>query len=72
MIVKLTYFKDTGKYYTEGSYSSTLDNLGDIWHEVQNLRSNGALPGLTPGYPLFYILIDVPDHRNNHPKLLII
>jgi hypothetical protein len=36
MKVKLIYFKsDTGKYYAEGSYDTKVDDLYDIWDELE-------------------------------------
>lgn len=71
--VNLTYFKRTGKYYSDGFYTSDLDSLNDIWMEVNKLVDSGSLPGLVKekGRSEFIVSIDVPDHPNNHPRLII-
>lgn len=73
MEVKLTYFKDTGKYYSEGEYESVYGIdcfLGDVWNEVRRRRSIYKLPNISDG-SYFIILVEVPDHPNNHPKLIL-
>jgi hypothetical protein len=72
MQVNLTYFKQSGKYYSCGHYHTTdSESLLDIWCEVENRRNDGVLPGLVNGHSEFMVLIDVPDHPHNHPHLLV-
>lgn len=49
--VKLTYFKQSGKYYSEGTYTTEheLYHDFDIIPEVVVMRDNGNLPGLVTG-----------------------
>jgi len=69
--VKLIYFKDTGKYYSDGSYLSQRIHLWEIWDEVDQMFKKKKRPGLVDGNNEFYTLIEVPDHPYNHPRLWI-
>lgn len=71
MKVNLTYFKDTGKYYSEGSYETEKEHLFSIFQEVQQKVQDRILPGLVRGCSEFIVGIDVPDHPNNHPRLIV-
>lgn len=44
--VKLTYFKPSGKYYSEGEYNSAYTYAFDIYQEVRQLNKIANLPGL--------------------------
>jgi len=72
MLVKLTYFKPSGKYYSEVSYVSKKDSLGDIWDEVKQRRTAKLLWGLVSGHSEFHVLIDVPNHPHRHPRLILV
>ena len=69
--VKLTYFRRSGKYYTEGEYNSEKRHMHEIFDEVQLKSEMGTLPGLMKGHSDFIVLIDVPEHPNNHPRLVV-
>lgn len=71
MKVKLTYFKESGKYYSDGEYDTKIKNLFDIWDEVRQMLDSGIRPGLCDGANEFIVSVDVPDHEHNHPKLII-
>jgi hypothetical protein len=69
--VRLTYFKGTGKYYTEGSYLSRIPLMEGVWDEVRMLKRELRLPGLVEGAgDDFYILVEIPNHPHNHPRLI--
>lgn len=70
--VHLTYFRKHGSYYAEGKYTSYKQHLFEIWEEVTNLRNHGKLPGLTSGATEFNILIEVPNHPNAHPTIIML
>jgi len=70
-LVELTYFKETGKYYTSGSYFSKKEFLQEIKEEVLEMIKAGKLPGLTQGSSEFIIHISVPEHLDNFPQLII-
>jgi hypothetical protein len=71
--VRLTYFKKNGKYYESGAFTvDAIRSLLDIWQAVQEMRSDGFLPGLCEGAGReFIILINVPGHEHEHPHLLM-
>lgn len=71
MIVRLNYFKFSGKWYSSGEYRTKEKDLWKIWEEVKTMRIDGDLPGLVLGANEFIVLIDVPDHLYNHPHLII-
>lgn len=68
--VDLTYFRTTGKFYSEGSYETTVQHLWQIWEEVDRMRRERRLPGLQEGHSNYIVLVDVPDHEHNHPVLI--
>lgn len=72
MIVKLIYFKSSGRYYSEGSYMTNKENLGEIWEEVRGMQRTKNLPGLMAGHSEFHVSVDVPDHPHRHPHLILI
>lgn len=72
LTVKLTYFKQSGKYYSSGEFSTPADvQLFDVWEQVKEMRDSGNLPSLVSGCREFNILIEVPGHRHEHPRFLM-
>ena len=71
MKVELNYFKNTGKWYTEASYETNLKDLHSIWNEIRGMKETKELPGLISGHGDLLILVDVPEHPNRHPHLII-
>ena len=70
-LVELTYFKNTGKYYSIGGYHSYMLHMHEIYQEVRELKELGKLPGLVNGAIHFIVLINVPDHEDNVPHLIL-
>jgi hypothetical protein len=74
--VKLTYFKKTGKYYTDAEYETDATfTMLDIWKEVGDMRLDGKLPGMSStdaefGHTEFVVLVEVPEILHNPPKLI--
>lgn len=71
MKVKLTYFRESGKFYSEGEYETTQNHLWMIWKEVKSMQVRRTLPDLIEGHGYYIVLIDVPDHTYNHPHLVV-
>uniref|UniRef100_A0A6M3LQH1 Uncharacterized protein n=1 Tax=viral metagenome TaxID=1070528 RepID=A0A6M3LQH1_9ZZZZ len=69
--VELTYFKESGKYYSEGSYETPEISLYQIFEQVKLLIDTKKLPGLMEGHSDFYVLVDVPSHPNRRPRLFV-
>ncbi len=70
MKVKLTYFKNDGKYYSTGEYETQWKEMYQIFEQVKKLAELRKLPGLIEDHSYFHVLIDVPEHDNNHPHLI--
>lgn len=82
--VNLTYFKDTGKYYSSGALLAERflpQDLGglkkgevtpmfEIWAVVRFLLERRELPGLIEGHSPFTVLVEVPERPHAHPILL--
>jgi hypothetical protein len=69
--VKLTYFKTSGKFYTEGEYTSEKLHIYQIFEEIKKMLTEGNWPGLTEGSHEFITLAEIPEHPHNHPALII-
>ena len=69
--VHLTYFKGTGKFYSDDVYDTEEVGLQEIWDEVLKMKTEGTLPGLAPNCREFIIIISVPGHPHDHPKMII-
>jgi len=70
LTVKLTYFKTSGKYYSEGEFLTDHKPLFEIWDEINVLFSNFERPGLINGRQEFVTLVEVPGHEHDHPRLI--
>jgi hypothetical protein len=46
MKVRLIYFKESGKYYSEGSYESSCAFQWEIYKEVRQMKDDNNLPGV--------------------------
>jgi len=69
--VELTYFRPSGKYYSEGHFETTETDLYNIWNTVEILSESKTLPGLTLDHSEYIVLVEVPDHPYNHPHLVL-
>lgn len=69
--VELTYFQPGGKYYSLGSYTSDCEHVFEIHEEVRKLKNLNKLPGLIGGWEGMVILIGVPEHPHNCPRLML-
>ncbi len=72
MRVLLTYFRPSGKFYSEGEYEAWDGKpLYEIWADVKSLMIAKCLPGLMAGHDDYIVSIDVPAHPTRHPHLII-
>jgi hypothetical protein len=61
--VSLTYFKHSGKYYTEGAFTvATGTGYYDILEKVRKMLLDGKLPGLRDGSRFPFVLVQAEDH----------
>ena len=70
--VVLTYFKESGKYYSEGEYLSNELHMYEIFAEVREMLDRGTRPGLVDGFDMPYVLVQVPNHPHEHPALVVV
>jgi hypothetical protein len=69
--VKLTYFKESGKYYSNGEYETKQQMMYDVYEEVRQMQKDGKLPGLVDGGGKeFTVLVEIPDHPCGCPQLI--
>ncbi len=71
--LKLTYFKPSGTLYCEGSEAVSNPNvktLDEIWSIVRGWKDKRCLPDLFEGHSDVAVLIEVPNHPNNHLHLI--
>jgi len=68
--VSLNYFRESGKWYSEGDYRTQKVHLWEIWKEVQAMLDERKLPGLIEGHSAFSVTVDVPQHVHRHPHLI--
>lgn len=68
--VELTYFKPSGKYYSEGIYETQKEYMFQIFNEVRLMQKACRLPGLIDGRG-FIVLVDSPNHPDAYPGLVI-
>lgn len=69
MQVKLTYFKPSGKMYSEATYMTEKSEMFDIFEQVRQMLNDGNLPELVIG-AVYDVLVEVPDHPQNHKGLI--
>jgi hypothetical protein len=69
--VHLTYFKGHGKYYSDGEYTSHKEQLFEITDEAQDMARTGKVPGMVDVYKPKFMLINVPGHPHDHPRLYV-
>lgn len=65
--VKLTYFKFTGKYYSEGSFETETEYDWDIYRQVREMLEQKKLPGLIEGVNDHFVLVEI---ENGVPALV--
>ena len=66
--IKLEYFKESGKYYTEGVYSTDLEHVFEIVEEVKLLREQSMLPGIDCWEG--YIYLNTEQVPNGYPVII--
>nr|MBW0155835.1 hypothetical protein [Candidatus Methylopumilus sp.] len=64
------YFKRSGKYYTDGSYYSEKEWMHHIFDEVDDMKKNLRLPGLSSRDWDGIIHIYSDTHPNAYPGLI--
>jgi hypothetical protein len=73
-VVKIQYFSPSGKFYSEGEWTSSKLHMYEIFDEMSCMLAAGKRPGLVdckPSKNEFHAVVDVPDHPHNHPVLIL-
>lgn len=70
-LVRLTYFKTNGTYYSSAGYQTNKTNIVSIWQEVEDMCRDCRAPGINGDPQDFIVQIVVPGHRESFPKLII-
>lgn len=71
--VKLTYFKPSGKYYSEGEYETSFKTFHQIIAEVETMLRQGKNPGLVDTAVIrdrFNTLIEIQNDELGVPAFL--
>ena len=69
-LVKLTYFKRSGKRYADGTYYTQCEHAFEIYREVARMRQMGELPGLQPSPALTMGFVVLVEPLNGVPQLI--
>lgn len=69
ILVKLTFFKESGKYYSSGEYESEKQHMFEIFSEVKEMRRT-KVTGLIGGWngP---VLVEAPKFNQGYPGLIL-
>lgn len=67
--IQITYFKSSGKFYTNDEYETEKKTMFEVCDEVRQMNRDGKLPGLVGGWQ-YDILVDSKDHPLAVPCLL--
>jgi hypothetical protein len=72
--IHITYFKDTGKFYTAAVYpmeveliNGTIVPMFKVSQHLKQLRQQSQLPGLVGGWDSFILI----DAENGYPCLML-
>lgn len=68
--VVLTYFKPTGKYYSEGEYETEKQYMYEVYDEVRQKADNKTLPGICGNDWIILVSVD-ENHPNSYPCLIM-
>jgi hypothetical protein len=70
-IVELQYFKESGKYYSEGIYKTTKTSMFGVIDEVRDMCKYKDLPEVCCQFPYIHIEIKDEECMFNYPCLII-
>ena len=57
--VEFTYFKKSGKYYSDGKATLEAPSWYDVVELIKTIHKEGNLPGLVSGAKEFHIMADI-------------
>lgn len=67
--IKFTYFKPSGKFYSEGEYMTHESVFYYVEEEIRAMLEEGKRPGLVDGHDGFHVVIDASDHPGGFPVM---
>jgi len=72
MLVDLTYFKKSGKYYGHGEFNTSKESsASEIYDIVRLLRDSRKLPGLIEGHDFYIVYVmEITLDRYYYPYLI--
>lgn len=70
-LVKIDYFKPSGKFYGSGGYETEKELIHQIFEELGGMLREGVRPGMVDGHDGFTAVVRVPQHPFDHPHAYI-
>jgi len=67
--IKVTYFKPSGKYYSEGEYETKQEQMHLVFDEFKAMLERGERPGLCDGHSDFTAILDCSKHPLGYPAM---
>lgn len=71
MHVEFTYFKQSGKYYSEGEADIEAEHFFQVVHKIREMLLAGSRPGLLDGTNCFHTLAKIYTEHGPLPYLFI-
>jgi len=68
--VHLIYFKDSGKYYSEGHCNIDKEEFWEVVEEIEQMLANGIRPGLGNRFE-FHVFAEIFAKNGPLPQLFI-
>jgi len=69
--IKVTYFKQSGKFYAEGEYETSLSYMFEVFREFEEMLKKGIRPGLVNGHSNFIAVLDCEGHPKGYPAAFV-
>lgn len=69
-IIKLTYFRLSGKYEAHAKWVTTKLNMFEIFDEIKDMMKKKILPSLVIGHSDYIVHVNASRHPKGYPALL--
>ena len=70
-LIKVQYFKTSGKYYASGEYETTHELMHNVFEEFEDMLKRGKRPGLVNGHSGFTAVLNCNRHPMGFPGMFI-
>lgn len=68
--IKVTWFRPSGKYYTDGSFFTKREDMLGVFYEFQDMLAEGIRPGLVDSKKNeFFAVLDCSAHPHGFPMM---